>query len=225
MVEKLNLPPEKNCVLLSKLEKVLRPDQTGHGFIHGLRTRHFAEIIAEGENIDHISLRLAAVAHDAQRDFEKETGLSHYGHQAIDRTKELFFQSGFKKYEILPVLELIRVHDITSWKLLNQLPREAQILIEADNLDALGFSGLRRTIAYAKAFGQKVYSEDSKCLISHIKQYHLNLARFFVSPKAIEMAKPLDKEVKTFLKAFKKEYKRTGIADYDMKVFDLLKSK
>jgi len=223
MSERFNPPPQKYCILLSKLEETLRPDQTGHGFIHGLRTRRFAEIIAEGENIDHISLRLAAEAHDAQRPFEKATGLSHYGHQAIDRTRELFFQSGFKKAEILPVLELIAVHDITSWEKLISLSREAQILIEADNLDALGYVGIRRTIAYAKAFGQKVYSEDSRSLYDHMKQYHLNLAKFFVSPRAIEMAKPLDKEVQHFLDELDKEYEETGKADYDMKVFDLLK--
>jgi HD superfamily phosphodiesterase len=102
------------------------------------------------------------------------------------------------------------------------LSREAQILIDADNLGALGFSGIKRTIQYARNLNEILYDPQNtktRSTIKHIEDYVLNLYKFLFTPKAKEIGKPLDKEARLFINEFYQEYYSTKNTNYDMQVF------
>jgi len=96
-------------------------------------------------------------------------------------------------------------------------------LIDADNLGALGFAGLRRTLQFAKSKNEILYSpndSEERCTIKHIEDYVMNVYKCLLTPKAKKLAIPLIKEVRSFINEFYKEYHETKVANYSMKVFE-----
>jgi HD superfamily phosphodiesterase len=118
-------------ILQCNIKKILESDKTGHGYEHAIQTSEYAKTIIADEiirfpdiQLDEDSIFIAALVHDIQRPFEKRNGDSHYGPVSLERIEELLLKSQFSKKEIKPILELVRVHDITSWEKLKHCPEK-----------------------------------------------------------------------------------------------------
>ena len=146
-------------------------DDPVHGFDHILRVYHLAERLALAEGADMEIVCAAALLHDANRgepvSSEKEpsqTGGTEHWLQHQNDSAELAHQvlkaEGWSEERIAAVLHCIRSHRFRND---SELPQtlEAQVLFDADKLDAMGAVGVARTIAYAARAGQPVYVEPS----------------------------------------------------------------
>ncbi len=149
-------------------------DTTGdpvHGFDHVLRVYRMAESLALSEGADLEIVRAAALLHDIDLedtasinlDRSKKSGRGRrHNHQsdAAEFAKKVLEKEGWSVERISAVQHCIRSHRFRENA---ETPRtlEAQVLFDADKLDAIGAIGAARAIAYAACVGQPAYAEPS----------------------------------------------------------------
>lgn len=140
-------------------------DDPVHGFDHVLRVLHMAERLARQEGADVELVCAAVLLHDAvdptaAAQPHAEARLDH--HQASARFARQVLQSeGWSDERIAAVEHCIRAHRFRDDR---EQPQtlEAQVLFDADKLDAIGAIGVARAVAYAAAHNQPAYAEPSE---------------------------------------------------------------
>jgi uncharacterized protein len=136
---------EKTDPILHYVQKTL-VQPGSHGLDHVLRVVHLCEVIGTEENADMAVLLPAAFLHDIARPNETETGIPHEEEGA--RIAEQFLRSiRYDEDRIPKITQAIRTHRYRSLEKPETL--EAQILSDADKLDALGAVGIARTFIRA----------------------------------------------------------------------------
>lgn len=132
-------------------------DDPVHGLSHVLRVYRLCELIGQKENADLRILRAAALLHDVEGDVDFREDHHLAAAAFADRTLR---QEGWEEEDIQAVLHCIRSHRFRD----NQEEPEtleAQILFDADKLDAIGAVGVARAVAYAIRAGMDVYAPPS----------------------------------------------------------------
>jgi uncharacterized protein len=148
-----------------------------HGFDHVLRVYKLAERLAAAEGADMEIVRAAALLHDAQGESgtgedrsvpgdseflaEKGSNLSDSGrgdHQNLSArfARGVLEAEGWEEGRIAAVEHCIRAH---RFRKTEEQPGtiEAQVLFDADKLDAIGAIGVARAVAYAAREGKQFY--------------------------------------------------------------------
>jgi uncharacterized protein len=182
----------------------------GHSFDHVSRVCKMAEKISGGEDVDMDIVRAAALLHDVARVREGELDVCH-AEEGARMAPGILNEVGFPAEKVDAVVHAILVHRYS--KRLKAETREAEILQDADRLDALGavtiarifsFGGLKRRLMYISG---EIGSEDNKTSLSHFyrKIFKLN-PETFKTPKAREIAKGRYDYVKGFVDRFEKEW-------------------
>ena len=121
-----------------------------HGLDHVERVTTLCGQIGREEHADMTVLIPAALLHDIARPLEKERGIPH--EQEGARMAEEYLSSiGYDPRAIPAIAAAIRTHRFTSGERPESL--EAQILSDADKLDALGAPGIARTFMRAGEHG------------------------------------------------------------------------
>jgi uncharacterized protein len=140
-------------------------DDPVHGFDHVLRVYFMAERLAQAEGADVELVRAAALLHDAN-DFlaaEEEDPTPRHSHQhaAAEFAAQTLRLEGWSDERISAVQHCIRSHRFRDN---SEPPRtlEAQVLFDADKLDAIGAIGVARAVAYAAQAGQPAYALPSE---------------------------------------------------------------
>jgi uncharacterized protein len=136
-----------------------------HGFDHVLRVLHMAERLARQEGADLELVRAAVLLHDAvdpdaSAQSAIEARLEH--HQASARfARQVLLSEGWKEERIAAVEHCIRAHRFRDDR---EQPQtlEAQVLFDADKLDAIGAIGVARAVAYAASHNQPPFAEPSE---------------------------------------------------------------
>lgn len=140
-------------------------DDPTHGFEHVLRVYALAEMLAQAERADLEIVRAAALLHDAEPP-QQETGpsaearrASHH-HASADFAAQVLSEQGWPPGRVAAVQHCIRAHRFRDP---SQPPEtlEAQVLFDADKLDAIGAIGVARAIAYAARQGLPAYAPPS----------------------------------------------------------------
>jgi len=115
----------------------------GHGFEHIERVYNMAVKIGEGEDVDLDVVRAAALLHDVARHKEEMCnvpigflGVICHAEEGAKMAGEILAEMGFPEEKIGKVVHAIAVHRYS--KGLKAESREAEILQDADRLDALG---------------------------------------------------------------------------------------
>jgi uncharacterized protein len=156
-----------------------------HGFDHILRVYAIAERLAASEGADLEIVRAAALLHDAdsgasavgdQRIAEAESPMlagdpspqisdpvkrSSHHHSSASFARLILRQEGWPDERIAAVQHCIRAHRFRDD---SEQPQtlEAQVLFDADKLDAIGAIGVARAVAFAARDGQPAYAEPSQ---------------------------------------------------------------
>ena len=133
-----------------------------HGFDHILRVTRMAEKIATTEGADLEIVRAAALLHDAEgsNPTDKARRKLHH-HASADFAGEILLAEGWDGSRVAAVQHCIRAHRFRDT---SEPPQtlEAQVLFDADKLDAIGAIGLARLIGFVTQTGQPLYSAPSQ---------------------------------------------------------------
>lgn len=142
-----------------------------HGFDHILRVYHMAERLAEAEGADIEIVRAAALLHDVEGSqqpvLRENEGSAISGqrkthqHAAAEFARQTLQAEGWPEARIQAVEDCIRAHRFRDER---EQPRtiEAQVLFDADKLDAIGAIGAARAISYALIAGQPIHATASQ---------------------------------------------------------------
>jgi uncharacterized protein len=150
-------------------------DDPVHGFDHVLRVYRLAESLALAEGADIEIVRAAALLHDANHKrpaaiipqrTKKGKGEPRFAHQfdAAKLAHQILETEGWSLERIKAVQHCIRSH---RFRANSETPStlEAQVLFDADKLDAIGAIGVARAIAFAACSGQPAYAEPSSLFL------------------------------------------------------------
>jgi len=121
-----------------------------HGFDHVERVTALCERIGGAEGADMAILIPAALLHDIARPLEKEQGIPHEK-EGARMAEEYLASIGYDASAVPAIAAAIRTHRFTTAAEPESL--EAQILSDADKLDALGAVGIARTFMRAGEHG------------------------------------------------------------------------
>ncbi len=121
-----------------------------HGFDHVERVTALCERIGNAEGADMAIVIPAALLHDIARPLEKEQGIPHEKEGARMAT-EFLITIRYDTGAVNAIAAAIRSHRFTTAEEPKSL--EAQVLSDADKLDALGAVGIARTFMRAGEHG------------------------------------------------------------------------
>lgn len=149
------------------------PGDVVHGFDHVLRVMRLADLLAQAEGADREIVRVAALLHDAHPPAEsraaanKSTAEERADHHisSAELARQVLQAEGWPDERIAAVQHAIRAH---RFRRCDELPQtvEAQVLYDADKLDAIGATGVARAIAYAACHGQPAFYPPSQTFLT-----------------------------------------------------------
>jgi len=132
-----------------------------HGFDHVLRVYRMAERLAEVEDAEIEIVRAAALLHDAQ---PEESGRREHHQTSANFARQILDAEKWKEQDILAVEHCVRAHRFRDQRE-SPATLEAQILFDADKLDAIGAIGVARAIAYAAMDRNPAFAAPSQNFI------------------------------------------------------------
>ena len=135
-------------------------DDAVHGFEHVLRVYRMAERLAHAVGSDIELVSAAALRHDAAPEQEDVGEREIHQHTSADLAARVLHEEGWAEERIAAVQHCIRSHRFRDS---TELPQtlEAQVLFDADKLDAIGAIGVARAIGYAAQAGQPAWIQPS----------------------------------------------------------------
>ncbi len=151
-----------------------------HSFDHILRVTRLCEEIGRAENADMRVLIPAAIFHDVARPEEKKTGLPHE-EEGARIAEEYLMQICYDPERIPAITHAILTHRYSTGAEPETL--EAQILSDADKLDAMGAVGIARTFMQAGEHGDGIGDA-----VRHIHVKLLNLRGLMYTDAAAKIA-------------------------------------
>jgi uncharacterized protein len=126
-----------------------------HDFDHILRVLTLAERIAQVEGADMGVVRAAALLHDWGRG-EADAQNRNHAAVAATRARELLLARGRSPAWVEAVVHAITAHRFRAAP--EPVTLEAQVLFDADKLDAIGAIGIARAFAFGGAHGQRLWA-------------------------------------------------------------------
>ena len=124
-----------------------------HDFDHVLRVLALAERIGQEEGADMEIVRAAVLLHDVGREQADAIGLDH---AAVGAEKVSDILAGQPRAKVEAVVHAVAAHRYRTTPEPETL--EAQVLFDADKLDAIGAVGIARAFAYGGAHGQRLWA-------------------------------------------------------------------
>lgn len=174
---------------------------TGHDFFHVERVVKTARKIAEIEKVDLFLVEIAAWLHD--------TG-DYKLHGGKDKSEELiseFLTSLNLETELIAkVIEIVSQVSFSKGNLATT--KEAQIVQDADRLDALGAIGIARCFAYGGKKQREIWNPDNPeaTSLQHFYDKLLKLKDLMNTSSAQEIAEERHRFLNEFLTQFYKEW-------------------
>ena len=186
----------------------------GHGFDHTERVFNLAVRIAKQKKADMDIIKASALLHDIARKKQSKTGLCH-AEQGAKMVPEILEEINFPKEKIPAVVHCIAVHRYS--KKLAPKTKEAEILQDADRLDAIGAIAITRVLTHSVEHGrphynpnikpQEIYISNAETSINHFHEKILKLKpKSFHTKLAQEIAKERFDFTKEFVERFIKEW-------------------
>ena len=176
-----------------------------HDFDHVLRVLALAERLAQKENADLEIVRTATLLHDVARGHGDRLVADH-AHAGAEFARELLAEHPPEKVEA--VAHAVAAHRFRTGPSPQTL--EAQVLHDADKLDAIGAIGVARAFAFGGYEGQRLwadvppdYQESQATRHQHtpVHEYQIKLSR--IKDRLLtQSARELAEERHTFMVTF-----------------------
>ena len=201
------------------VRKAMENDGPGHDWWHIYRVRNLALKISESEGGDRFLIEMAGLLHDLDdwklsgggnfAKTEKWLEALNLSSKTISRLTEIISQVSFKGAGVETVASTL----------------EAQIVQDADRLDAIGAIGIARTFAYGGSKGRLIFNPDTKPeihadfeaykknngpTINHFYEKLLLLKDRLNTETAIKMAERRHSFMEKFLEEFFREWNGSG---------------
>ncbi len=138
---------------IEKAQALYREADSVHDFDHIVRVLRLAERIGRAEGADLSVVRVAALLHDWGRARAQAQGADH-AQVAASLARE--FLAGEPTAWTEAVVHAVVAHRFRTAPAPETL--EAQVLFDADKLDAIGAIGVARAFAYGGAHGQRLWA-------------------------------------------------------------------
>lgn len=147
---------EKTISELSRfVEQELGADHSGHGVQHAQRVVNNARKILGKENGNENIVVTAAYLHDCiDHKLFSDKDLQ------LKKIATLLHNLDYSKEEIAEISDIIQTISFSCEKSRNLSSLNAQIVCDADRLDAIGAMGIIRTIEYGASRGRNFYDEE-----------------------------------------------------------------
>jgi uncharacterized protein len=187
-----------------------------HAFDHTERVYNMALRLAKGKKADVDTIKAAALLHDVSRLKEDNNEINCHAEHGAEMAKRILEKMNFPKEKIGKVCYAIRVHRHS--KGLKAETLEAQILQDADRLDALGAITIARMFSTGGKVGIPIYDPNSpfgKVPLGYkygsvIHAFHVKILKItpkgFNTKKAKKIAERRYEFVEKFLKQFEAEW-------------------
>ncbi|TKD71973.1 HD domain-containing protein [Pseudalkalibacillus hwajinpoensis] len=196
------------------VKQKLENEGSGHDWHHIERVVQHSEVIAKAEGANHFVCIAAALVHDLADDkiaSSEAEGIKEVVNLLGDVNEE-------DRNHIIEIISSI------SFKGGNRPPvttLEAQVVQDADRLDAIGAIGIARTFVYAGSKGDLIYDPSieprnkmtpetyrngQSTAINHFYEKLLNLKELMNTQKGIELAKQRHEFMEEFLSQFHDEW-------------------
>jgi uncharacterized protein len=133
-----------------------------HGFDHIERVYRMAQRLAIEEGCNREIVEAAALLHDAEGSHPSDDSARRFHQNAsAEFAQQILLAEGWPEERIDAVVHCIRAHRFRD-ELEQPQTLEAQVLFDADKLDAIGATGVARAIAFSLQAGQPVYCQPSR---------------------------------------------------------------
>jgi uncharacterized protein len=139
-------------ITVEEASRLYPKNDTAHGFDHVLRVLALAERIGQAEGADLDIVRAAALLHDIARP-EEESGGPCHARAGAQRAREIL--QGHPPEKVKAVAHAIATHRFREKSTPQTL--EAQVLYDADKLDAIGAIGVARAYAISGQRGRRLW--------------------------------------------------------------------
>lgn len=156
--------------LTEEVKKFFEDGDGSHSFDHTERVYKLALKIAKKENGDIEVTKAAALLHDIARGKQSRKECECHAEEGSIMARGILEKYNFPKNKIDSVCYAIKVHRKS--KKIKAKTKEAQIIQDADRIDALGAITVARVIAsgFTKEYKRPIYSKKEKSSISYLKK-------------------------------------------------------
>ena len=196
---------------IEKLKKIVKQktskEKSGHGFDHAIRVLKNAEEISKDYNIDEEVLFAACLLHDIS---VNKKGIKKHHITGAKEARKILDKIKFPKEKTAKVVRAIENHVRKFAKPPlpdDKISIETKILVDSDDLDALGSIGLIRMINFSTSQNYPLVSKEKgldKSLYGNTK-FLLTYPSKMFTKKGKKLAKKRTKIMKKFLKELEKE--------------------
>lgn len=177
----------------------LGDDYSGHDYFHAIRVYNNAQKILSktiDDNVNDKIVLLSTLLHDCVD--HKLFGENKINEQ-IAKIKKLLVED-YSSFEIKEIIDIIQSISYSKNIKLDNI--NAQIVSDADRLDAIGAIGIIRTIEYGASKKRKFDDKTDNCTINHFYEKLLKLKDLMYTAEAKKIAIKRHE----FLEMFLKEY-------------------
>lgn len=194
----------------------LMNEKSGHDWYHIKRVTDIAKEILKHEGADSFTVIAAALLHDIADD-----KVTSNVNAALEGIRKLLQSNEVAADTIETIIDIITTMSFKGGTGKNLSYIEAQIVQDADRLDALGAIGIARTFQYGGSKGQAMYDPEipvrnqmsfeeyrhgESTSINHFYEKLLLLKDKMNTPTAIKIAEEREEFMKNFLNTFLKEW-------------------
>lgn len=186
----------------------LAADASGHDMHHVWRVFRLGQRFAGRLDADRTVVGCAALTHDLHRTLGDGTGCDP--EETLSEVERILADAGVAGERIEAVRHCVAVHDDLAFRGEDPRPRslEAEILRDADNLDAMGAVGVARTFAFGGVHGTPLWDPDGE-VYSQLYHFEDKLCRLrdeLHTEPARELAEDRHEFLETFVERFRAEW-------------------
>ena len=182
-----------------------------HDWKHVRRVENISENIAEKEEADEKIVKASVLLHDIGRKKEDEGEIENHAEWGAKKSEEILEDLGYGEEFIVEVKQCIRSHRYS--KKPEPKTVEAQVLSDADNLDALGATGIARTFSYGGEHGRIIADPELSAeeddepggsnSFNHLQKKILNLKDRMYTKSGLAIAQDRHEFAKKYVERFR----------------------
>lgn len=190
------------------VREYLAADASGHDMAHVWRVFRLTQRFAAELDADRVVAGTAALTHDLHRVLGEGTGCDPEA--TLPEVAAILDAAGLSEQRVEAVQHCVAVHDDLAARGEDPSPEsvEAEILRDADNLDAMGAMGVARTFAFGGAHGTPLWDPDGEAYsqIYHFEDKLLRLREELHTDPARELADRRHAVLEEFFEQFLAEW-------------------